>query len=93
MLDGQCLFDCPLGYYMQSTDRLCLSCNLTICRACVDTPNNCSLCAAGYYMDTAIGVCVQECPGGTFANSFTLECTGCTYPCSACLSENNCTAC
>lgn len=41
----------------------------------------------GYYFDGALLVCAQNCPAGTYADSFYLECRTCRFPCIVCTAD------
>ena len=80
LFEGQCIKECPTGYYEDKKRNECLECN-TNCLTCSEgkenSNNHCSSCPNNNYLVTAKGMdnnCVEQCPKNTITNNSTWEC-------------------
>ena len=94
--NGECLLNCPIGYFGQTTIRECERCDIS-CQTCSGSYNyQCTSCPAGYYYNA--GFCSNStppCSTSQFANPVNNSCTNCIAPCSTCNGPTsyNCTSC
>lgn len=77
--NGQCLAQCPFGFYPDSS--VCLPCPYS-CANC--TASTCFECIPNYYRDGDECVFIDKCPEGTYNDSTTQSCEQCSKACSGC---------
>ena len=88
-----CITNCPLGYFGNSTSALCLACDPK-CLTCTLASTGCLSCANGFYL-VRLSVtsydCLASCPSGYFKES--QRCDVCVFPCNTCSSASSCLTC
>lgn len=65
---NNCITDCPLGYYGNSTSAICNSCS-SKCLTCAYSANNCLSCSSGFYLvrlSVSSYDCLSSCPSGYY---------------------------
>lgn len=82
---GECLAECPLGYYFESDT--CHSCPIT-CATCTSS-NICITCLSSFYKYE--GTCIDgtQCPPNMYPNSTTMACELCSKGCLTCTGPTN----
>jgi proprotein convertase subtilisin/kexin type 5 len=94
-IDGTCVYDCPSGYYEDSSTMTCLPC-VAPCATC-ESATHCNSCIENWFLYGT--TCVDECPQdeGYYDNVGTWTCDECSYPCETCsepvADETECQAC
>lgn len=70
---GECLHDCPAGYYgMRSPElNMCSRCRIENCESCF-SKDFCTKCKSGFYLHK--GRCFDKCPEGFAPLEDTMEC-------------------
>ncbi|KAF3691598.1 R-spondin-2 Cysteine-rich and single thrombospondin domain-containing protein 2 [Channa argus] len=70
---GECLHDCPAGYYgMRSPElNMCSRCRIENCESCF-SKDFCTKCKSGFYLHK--GRCFDKCPEGFAPLEETMEC-------------------
>lgn len=93
MVNGQCLSECPFGFYENGNE--CPQCTHP-CLGCIN-PTVCVNCRQGYYLDATatFNNCVQKCPDGTYGDLVSGKCEQCNSKCWSCAgpTSRDCTAC
>ena len=84
-LNSSCLSRCPDGYFGRDADNACIKCH-DYCSKCFGADNlSCTACrqnnSIDYFLSYGTNTCVQNCPGGQFANTTTLLCLICDSNC------------
>lgn len=90
----QCVSQCPSGEYAASNNTICAVCvgdcqtctNATSCLSCIKVLSG----SQKYLLNNS---CVTACPNGTFADSITLSCRSCVFPCLTCTDSLSCLSC
>ena len=80
LFGGQCVLDCPGGYYNNKIKNTCEKCSSN-CRTCnsgkENNNNHCLSCEANLYLVKGKDLdnnCVEKCPNNTVTNSSNMEC-------------------
>ena len=80
LFGGQCVLDCPGGYYNNKINKTCEECSSN-CRTCSsgkeNNNNHCSSCEANLYLVKGKDMdnnCVEKCPNDTVADDVNMEC-------------------
>ena len=89
LCNGQCVSECLQGYYLNSINSLCESCNSN-CLTCIKSPLNCLSCQDHYFFVPSINSCVssENCPERTFGNVVTRICENCDRSCLICSGKS-----
>ena len=90
-----CLDSCPVLYWADLTNNICLPCD-TSCSICLDGTNNqCSSCVSGYFLQPSSTTCLNFCPVGYWQDTTNHICANCDISCSQCTGPLNtqCSAC
>ena len=85
LFNGQCLSECPFGYFMDN-DK-CLACEYP-CETCTFA-NKCITCVSNFYKIGDECVRISQCPEGKYADSMTLNCEPCSVGCLTCYGPEN----
>ena len=104
---GQCIDNCPPGYYKDDLTNRCLKCfensadNPYSCKTCIGpSSNQCTACLSGTFLSG--GECTIPCPPGSWPDTSTNICANCYYntvgPLFSCVTcttgaSNNCLSC
>uniref|UniRef100_A0A8C2YIS2 Proprotein convertase subtilisin/kexin type 5 n=1 Tax=Chinchilla lanigera TaxID=34839 RepID=A0A8C2YIS2_CHILA len=90
LLDGTCHPSCPRGFYPDL--QKCIPCHEDCLKCSGPKADDCELCA-----DTSMllydGLCVDQCPEGTYYEEEAEECKACLESCRTCSSPGTCTTC
>ena len=80
-----CLDSCPtIGYWQDTTNHLCASCN-NWCSECTGSLNTqCSACSPGYFLQPSSTTCLDTCPDGYWGDSLSHTCVLCHTSCEVC---------
>ena len=82
VLNGQCIKECPLGYYTQKS--VCYPCYPTCLTCNGPDKTNCLTCDDGFKQVNT--ECTSQCPDGTYFDKTFNECLVCnTNNCSSCV--------
>lgn len=91
--NSTCLKNCPIGYYGNTTDRICYLCDIA-CISCKSKPDYCFEC------DKSVGFawnnyhCYSPCPDAMFLTNNDTNCTSCDVKCQLCEGlPTNCSLC
>lgn len=76
--NGECISECPSGFYLESFE--CLPC-LPPCTNCT-SPTVCTACPPNFYKSGDECIFFESCPKGTYNDS--LECKACSKACLGC---------
>ena len=91
-----CSSSCPLGFWEDTTNHICVPCNVA-CVLCSDgTHTQCTACSPGYFLQPSPStVCLNACPDGYWGNSGSNSCDACNAACAICTgpSDTQCSAC
>ena len=91
-----CSSSCPLGFWEDTTNHICVPCNVA-CVLCSDgTHTQCTACSPGYFLQPSPStVCLNACPDGYWGNSGSNSCDTCNAACAICTgpSDTQCSAC
>ncbi|XP_041465657.1 proprotein convertase subtilisin/kexin type 5-like isoform X2 [Lytechinus variegatus] len=90
---GTCEGGCPDGKVPISNTRQCELCHPT-CRTCAVSPDQCTSCNTGYFLDDLDSLCLTQCPEDTYVNQDN-ECILCDDKCASCVGPGptQCTIC
>ncbi|XP_023578731.1 proprotein convertase subtilisin/kexin type 5 isoform X1 [Octodon degus] len=90
LLHGECLTSCPRGFYPDL--HQCIPCHKDCLQCSGPKADDCELCA-----ETSMifyeGLCVDECPKGTYYDEEDEECKACHESCRTCSGPRTCTTC
>ena len=91
--ETNCVEDCPVGFYGNSSTKSCEQCDLT-CKTCDGAdPNSCLTCPAGTFFFIDKSSCVPYCPIGSFLNP-DKNCKLCDEKCAECsINSTYCSYC
>jgi proprotein convertase subtilisin/kexin type 5 len=94
LLRGQdCVSQCMSGEYPFNNIQ-CVNCTGD-CQTCTDATTclSCVSVISGVQKYLSGSVCLAICPNKTFADSITLQCRACVFPCLTCIDILNCNTC
>ena len=93
--DTTCSSTCPVGYWQDTDNHICASCNAA-CAACTGSASTqCSACKSGYFLQPNSATCLDSCPIGYWGNPTSNLCLNCDASCATCTGPDNtqCSAC
>lgn len=82
--------NCPVGTY--PADNSCKACTIALCRQCSNA-TNCVTCDPYSGTFLADGLCIFNCPIGTYRSVSESRCLKCASTCSSCLNSSFCLTC
>ncbi|XP_032146778.1 proprotein convertase subtilisin/kexin type 5 isoform X1 [Sapajus apella] len=85
-----CHQSCPRGSYADS--RHCVPCHKDCLECSGPNADDCELCLESSWV-LYDGLCLEECPAGTYYEKETKECRDCHKSCLTCSSSGTCTTC
>lgn len=94
LYNGNCILNCPQGYYSQS--QICAAC-ISPCATCTISGIACDTCLSNLnpplYLINQKCVLAENCPSGTYSNSTDSKCSNCVSPCLTCSNFSFCLSC
>ncbi|KRX04787.1 WW domain [Pseudocohnilembus persalinus] len=92
LLNGQCLYPCPSGYYAKIQTSTCEQCNIRCATCFNDGYEKCYTCSAGYFLKT--NSCLEDCGEGYYSDASDV-CHACDSTCKNCTGNTryDCTEC
>lgn len=83
LYNGNCLTNCPDGYYKSTNNQTCAECSTPLHCATCQNSSSCLTCAVPYYNYQSY--CLVSCPTSiTVQNSNTYNCDACPTNCTYC---------
>lgn len=87
-----CLTQCPDGFYGNSSEHVCASCNASLCQNCIGPlEDDCTSCASPKFLYLNINnkkQCLEACPVGMYGEPTTRECALCNAACVTCAAAS-----
>ena len=85
-----CLNSCPEGYWGDSTNHICATCD-PACSVCTGANSNqCSACKPGYFLQPSSTSCLNTCSTpGYWEDAINHVCAECNVACAACTDVSN----